>query len=174
MRYVALFRGINVGGKNIVKMQDLRALFSELGFQDVRSYIQSGNILFSSDSRVSEFSKRVEKAFAERFGFSVPIIYRTQAEMLELVKNLPYTVDEITEAESMDPQVAHLYVYFSAKEMKQQEFFEIGERAIVHSKDVYYLTDKSVRFSKLNTKLPTGLTARNWKTVMKLMSLLEE
>lgn len=49
MRYLALFRGINVGGKNIVKMKELRELFTELGFVNVRSYIQSGNLLFTSD-----------------------------------------------------------------------------------------------------------------------------
>lgn len=57
MRYLALFRGINAGGKNSVKMQELRELFLELGFKDVRSYIQSGNIVFSSDSELEKIQR---------------------------------------------------------------------------------------------------------------------
>ena len=177
MRYLALFRGINVGGRNIVKMKELKELFLELGFSDVRSYIQSGNLLFSSDQAISEFSETVTAAFTERFGFSVPIIYRTKDELFSLIENLPFTAEEILEAEMEETNVEHLYVYFSSSEMVPQELSEIGERAIVKSKDIYYLTDRSIRFSKLTpklNKLTDELTARNWKTVIKLAVLLKE
>ncbi|MBM7710474.1 DUF1697 domain-containing protein [Enterococcus xiangfangensis] len=177
MRYLALFRGINVGGKNTVKMKELKELFSELGFTDVSSYIQSGNILFTTDKNISEFSKEVADAFTHRFGFSVPIMYRTKAEMLILRDRLPFTAEEIAEAERQDPKMVHLYVYFSTASMSQQEVSGIGERAVVKDRDIYYLTEQSIRLSKLTTKLnklSDGLTARNWKTVLRLTALLEE
>lgn len=177
MRYLALFRGINVGGKNIVKMKELRELFIEFDFEDVRSYIQSGNILFTSDKEINEFSLAVNDAFTEKFGFSVQIIYRTKSEMLEMIDNLPFTVAEIVEAEKKDPKIAHLYAYFSEQEIENQELSLIGERAVVRSKTIFYFTEKSIRFSKLISqlnKLSDGLTARNWKTVLKLVALLEE
>lgn len=131
MRYLALFRGINVGGKNIVKMKELRELFTELGFVNVRSYIQSGNLLFTSDKELNELSKLVTDAFVKKFGFSVPIIYRTKSEMLSMVQSLPFTVEELAEVESSDSQIAHLYVYFAGKEIAEQELSYAGERAVV-------------------------------------------
>ncbi|MGX7204006.1 DUF1697 domain-containing protein [Enterococcus pingfangensis] len=176
MRYLALFRGINVGGKNVVKMKELKELFSELGFTDVNSYIQSGNILFTTDKEISDFSKEIAEAFAQRFGFSVPIIYRTKTEMLSIRDRLPFTAAEIAEAERQDPKIVHLYVYFSTASMTPQEISGLGERAVVKDKDIYYLTEQSIRLSKLTAKLNklAELTARNWKTVLRLTALLEE
>lgn len=177
MRYLAFFRGINVGGKNIVKMKELRELFTELGFVNVRSYIQSGNLLFTSDKELNELSKLVTDAFVKKFGFSVPIIYRTKSEMLSMVQSLPFTVEELAEVESSDSQIAHLYVYFAGKEIAEQELSYAGERAVVRSKNIYYLTKKSIRLSKLTSqlnRLSDELTARNWKTILKLVDLLSE
>jgi uncharacterized protein (DUF1697 family) len=177
MRYLALFRGINVGGKNSVKMQELRELFLELGFKDVRSYIQSGNIVFSSDSELEKISEDVSESFLERFGFSVPIIYRRAEEMSSLVQKLPFTKEEIAAAESTDPKVAHLYVYFSGSDMGNQTLTDVGETVVGAAKDGYYLTEKSIRFSKMVSKmqrLSDDLTARNWRTIVKLAAMLEE
>lgn len=177
MQYVALFRGINVGGKNRIKMQELKELFIELGFTDVRSYIQSGNILFTTDRQLTDFSAEVEAAFEKRFDFFVPILYRTKAEMIGVRDRLPFTQEKVAEVEKKDPKISHLYVYFSADQLIQQELSALGEWAVVAEKDIYYLAEQSIRFSKLTTKinqLSKGLTARNWKTVTRLMALLEE
>ncbi|MBX8939183.1 DUF1697 domain-containing protein [Enterococcus gilvus] len=146
MRYLALFRGINVGGKNIVKMKELRELFTELGFVNVRSYIQSGNLLFTSNKELNELSKLVTDAFVKKFGYLVPIIYRTKSEMLSMVQSLPFTGEELAEVESNDSQIAHLYVYFSGKEIAEQELSCTGERAVVRSKIFIILRKKAFDF----------------------------
>ena len=177
MRYLALLRGINVGGKNKIKMAELRDFFEQIGFTDVRSYIQSGNVLFTSNQTVAEFSVIVEEAFLEKFGFSVPIIYRTRTEIADLIENLPFSSKEIAEAEAKDPKVAHLYVYFSPENFPSEELSAVGEWAIVRGKEVYLLTEESIRLSKLSariTRISGDLTARNWRTVLKLMELLEQ
>jgi uncharacterized protein (DUF1697 family) len=97
--------------------------------------------------------------------------------MSSLVQKLPFTKEEIAAAESTDPKVAHLYVYFSGSDMGNQTLTDVGETVVVAAKDGYYLTEKSIRFSKMVSKmqrLSDDLTARNWRTIVKLAAMLEE
>jgi len=79
MRWVALVRGINVGGK-VVPMERLRALFAEHGLEDVRTYIQSGNLVFSATGTAALIARKTAAAFAEEFGIDVPVIVRTASQ----------------------------------------------------------------------------------------------
>jgi uncharacterized protein (DUF1697 family) len=88
--YVALLRGINVGGKNIIRMDALRACFEEQGFGDVSTYIQSGNVIFSSREPKSEkLVKRIEKALAERFRYGASVVVRSKSQMKDVVGRAP-------------------------------------------------------------------------------------
>jgi uncharacterized protein (DUF1697 family) len=89
--YVALFRGINVGGRQMVRMADLKELHEAPGFQNVVTYIQSGNVVFTSDDAdAAALSMRSEEAFARRFGFRSSVMVRTAGQLDEIIKNNPF------------------------------------------------------------------------------------
>ena len=89
-RYVALLRGINVGGTNLIKMIELKACFEQQGFRDVATYIQSGNVLFTSaESGRVELIRRIEAALARAFSYRARIVLRSRREMRDIVTHAP-------------------------------------------------------------------------------------
>ena len=89
--YIALLRGINVGGHKIIKMDQLRKAFEELGFEDVATYVQSGNVVFKSPKKASEdLSRKIEEMLLRRFSMSVPVIVRTAEEVDDVLRNNPF------------------------------------------------------------------------------------
>jgi uncharacterized protein (DUF1697 family) len=88
--YVALLRGINVGGKNLIKMPALRACFEANAFEDVATYIQSGNVLFASpETRTAELARRIEAMLAEAFGYQATVVVRNRKQMRAVVERAP-------------------------------------------------------------------------------------
>ena len=89
--YVALLRGINVGGKNLLPMKDLSRLFAEAGCADVRTYIQSGNVLFcASHAKAGRIPGLVAKGIADQFGYRTPVLLRTAEDLGETIRNNPF------------------------------------------------------------------------------------
>jgi uncharacterized protein (DUF1697 family) len=88
-QYVALLRGVNVGGKNLIKMAALRACFEELGFSDVATYIQSGNVLFRTGGNRTELTARIERALAETFSYQASVVLRSKKQMQAIVAGAP-------------------------------------------------------------------------------------
>ena len=181
MNYFAFFRGINVGGKNIVKMVDLKNLFAGLGFGDVKTYIQSGNVIFSSAKEPLALVPLIEKSFAARFGFPCAVVIRTGDELAEILRAVPFDAAEIATAEAEAPDVEHLYVYLSGQGIDRQKLDQLcaayqGEDKLhAAGRDIYLLCRRSVRDSKLAAllgKLAQPLTARNLKTIAKLAAML--
>ena len=86
-RYVALLRGINVGGKNLIRMADLRGAFEDMGFEGVATYIQSGNVLFGSVGAPEAHS--IEAALTERFGIALKVVLRSAADLRRVVAEAP-------------------------------------------------------------------------------------
>ena len=90
-RYVALLRGINVGGKNKLPMRDLAAMFTEAGCTEVRTYIQSGNVVFSATPMcVKRLPEVISQRIAERLGFRIPVVLRTVDEFRQVVTSNPF------------------------------------------------------------------------------------
>ena len=90
MKYVALLRAINVGGRNLIRMTDVRACLEAREFQRVTTYIQSGNVLFDTDeSDVAKLTVAIEKAFLEAFGTNVPVFLRSHRQMKKIVDGAP-------------------------------------------------------------------------------------
>lgn len=87
--YVALLRGINVGGNNIIKMADLRKSFERMGFADAQTYIQSGNIVFSSDAIATQITRKIEEGLARDFLYDGRIMLRSLPQMREIVNKAP-------------------------------------------------------------------------------------
>ena len=92
--YIALLRGINVGGKNIIKMSDLKRVFEGIGLYEVQTYIQSGNVLFKSNEEEEALRMKIEHEIAKVFGFSVPVILRTATELKQIIRNCPFSEEE--------------------------------------------------------------------------------
>jgi len=90
-KYVAFLRGINVGGKRMIKMSDLAGVFASLGLRNVRTYIQSGNVIFdAAETRADVLVKKIEKELHKSFGHDVPVLLRTLAELEAILKRNPF------------------------------------------------------------------------------------
>lgn len=177
--YIALLRGINVGGKNKVRMADLKQLFEGLGFTGVQTYIQSGNVLFRSDEQEKILKKAIEQEIASTFGFEASVVLRTAEELGRVISNCPFTEEEIQQAES-SAQVEVLYVSFLTNEPSEEKIKHLdaysseNDRYYICGRDIYLLFRHSIRDSKLAgsiQKLDVPATVRNWKTVSKLSEL---
>lgn len=173
--YIALLRGINVGGHHKMKMADLKGLLESMGLQKVKTYIQSGNVLFETEQDDS-LSKCLEEEIEKRFGFPVPVVLRTSDEFKRVLKNCPYRMDELAENESVSvafladvPEQSGIGLLSAYR--SEMDDFEIA------GKDVYLFFKHSIRDSKLAanlSKLGTAATVRNWNTVKKLGELAKE
>lgn len=181
MNYIAFFRGINVGSKNRIKMADLRVLFSDLGYQNVKTYIQSGNVIFESNKPEMMIMDEIFKAFVERFGFESKIILRTAEELATILAEFPFTEAEIQTMSDQLPEVEHVYFYLGNQEIsasavaKLAEDFTREDKVFVGKREIYFLSAQSIRNSKLGselTKLDDSFTIRNRKTLNKISALL--
>ncbi|MGG6312302.1 DUF1697 domain-containing protein [Paenibacillus macerans] len=178
---IALLRGINVGGKNIVKMAELKRSLTDHGFKEVQTYIQSGNILFDSDEREGELRLRMEQLIRQDFGLDVPVVLRTAAELRAAAAGCPFTAEEISAAEATAAGES-LYVAFLSDKPSTEALARFAayandkEQFHAAGREVFLLFMDSVRNSKLAAnlqKLDASATVRNWKTVNKLISLAE-
>jgi uncharacterized protein (DUF1697 family) len=177
--YIALLRGINVGGKNIIKMVDLKGAFESLGLCEVKTYIQSGNVLFKSNEVEESLRKRIEEEIEAVFGFSVPVILRTFEELKGIISNCPFSKEEITQAESLS-ETESLYVGILSHAPLQEKkdllnvYKNESDDYRIVGREVFLLFSNSIRNSKLATnlnKLDVEVTVRNWKTINKLAEL---
>lgn len=181
MNYVLLFRGINVGGKNVIKMSDLRQFLLDLGLHNIKTYVQSGNAVVASDLDETSLRDKLHVAFLKHFGFESSIILRNIHEMRYLIEHLPITSDEITMAEASDPQVEHLYVYFLDNPPEQLQLDLVLKEYVgsdilrAGEKEVYLLCHQSIRKSKLAARMSKifgTATVRNWNSVCNLYDML--
>ena len=180
MKYAAFFRGINVGGRNKVKMKELSELFIEEGFSEVKTYIQSGNVIFSSDKE--ELVSYIEEAFEKKFCFSSKTILRTQEEIEEILTLEVFSDEEILHANQSNPEVVHEYVYLCQEEIDKEEVQRMLEKIetqdlfFITKREIYLLVYDSVHKSKLAAtlgKIDLSLSARNRKTLTKVLEMMQ-
>lgn len=172
--FVALFSGINVGGNRIVKMAELRAFFEEVGFTDVASYVQSGNVVFrAKKGDAAALTKQIEAAFEKKWGFYSRIMVRDLGWFERLVNENPY------------PEVAgdptKLHAYTLEREPTADEIARLAEKCTGPESfevkgDVLYLKapdglGKSVFANLLPRVLKVPGTARNWRSVLALLEM---
>jgi uncharacterized protein (DUF1697 family) len=175
-RYVALLRGINLGPRNRVAMPALREALEEEGFEDVQTYVQSGNVVLSSRAKAETVRRKVEKVIAERFGLEVPVVVRTRAELAAVVRRNPLAK---VATEPKRYQVSFLEKKLPAKTLKELEAVAApSEEVVAHGREIYAWHPAGVARSKLWAKLAgKGLgataTARNWTTVEALLDLAD-
>ena len=171
--YIALLRGINVGGHRKIKMAELKHMFETMGFAQVQTYIQSGNVLFDSDERPEQFRQSIVDEIHLVFGFEVPVVLRSAVELEKIFTHCPFEVDSLAEGESVN--VSFLFDIPPEEGISRLSHCnnENDEFKII-DKDVYLLFRKSIRTSKLAInlkKLGVEGTVRNWKTVTNLVNL---
>jgi uncharacterized protein (DUF1697 family) len=177
VRYVALLRGINLGPNRRVPMAELRQLMDSAGFEDVRTYVQSGNLVLSSDAAPEQLETRIGESISDHFGFDVAVIVRTRDELAAVVAADPlghvadnpkrYQVSFLS-APLADVVVARLRAAVAQP-----------EALVVQGREVYAWHPAGVARSKLwNALAGPGLgvtaTARNWSTVTTLLAMADE
>ncbi len=171
---IAILRGINVGGKRIILMSDLKSLCAELGLEEVRTYIQSGNIIFKSTVKNSDLETKIEKSIKAKFGFDVPVIIRTSQELETAADKNPFYKP------NSDINKLHLTLLKekpATENIKQTEMYDYKpDKFVIDDKDIFIFCDGQYHQSKLTNnffekKLNVGATTRNWKTVLKLIEL---
>lgn len=180
--YIALLRGINVGGKNKIKMVELKRLLEAINLSEVRTYIQSGNILFKSDKSEEYLCNKIEHEIHYTFGVTTKVILRTKKELEELIFSCPFSESEIKEAEMLS-KVKSLYVSLLASTPLKENIEIINtytndnDKYKIIGRDVYLLFSNSIRNSKLSnnlSKLGVPSTVRNWETLYKLVTIARE
>ena len=169
MKYVALLRGINVGGNNMIKMEKLRETVTELGFDNVKTYINSGNIIFeTAKTDDKKLAAKIHDAILADFGFNISTMVRPIAEIDELVADNPF------EGQFDDDKDLHAFFLNEPLTVEQaaslvaqgteSERFHITDRHILCLLSISIL-DSSVGKGFIDKKLKVATTARNWRTV---------
>ena len=178
-QYLALLRGINVGGNNIIKMADLKACFENIGFTDVGTYIQSGNILFKSAEKDKlKLTHKIEKALSERFSYKSRLVVVAHKELRKIVDGAPKGFGKDLDKYRCD--VIFLKEPLSAGEAMKNVSVKEGVDTAHAGKSVLYFSRLTSKASQSHIsrviKLPVyqNMTIRNWNTTTKLLALMEK
>jgi uncharacterized protein (DUF1697 family) len=170
--YVSMLRGVNVSGQRMVKMAELRSLYESLGFRGVRTYLQSGNVVFQNRADATAARTAIEREVKERLGLDVVVIIRTAEELSRVVKGRPFVGKD-------DGKV---YVTFLSAEPSDfpasvVEGARRGSEALeLSGREVYLFLPNGYGTTKLTNgffekKLKVSATTRNWRTVSALLSM---
>ncbi len=176
-RYVALLRGINVGGRNSVAMADLREAFEAAGYEAVSTYIRSGNVLFQSDAAPDLLEDDLEAVLERRFGFRLLVVVRSHLQLRNVVEEAP-------DGFGADPEKYHSDVIFLKAPLSSQEAMVVvslreGVDQAWPGTGVIYFARLSARRtqSRMNrivgTREYAQMTIRNWTTTTKLLGILD-
>jgi uncharacterized protein (DUF1697 family) len=176
--YIALLRGINVGGKNLIKMADLQNLCSNLGLQNISTYIQSGNIVFGSKSKSKDaIQKLLETSIKSSFSLDVPVVVKKYDDLKKAVEAYPFPYNA-------EDKIVQAYISFAqnkiavdATKIPSEKF--TPDKAIVDENGIYYFYKDGAGQSKLTNAAIEKIcgciaTQRNIKTCYKLLEMAEE
>jgi uncharacterized protein (DUF1697 family) len=175
-RLVVLLRGINIGSRNRISMPELRKALEEDGYDDVRTYLQSGNVVLTSNASAKNVARASVRLIADRFGLEIAVVARTRSELAKVVDRNPLR------RVAKDPkryQVSFLATKPSAKIVHELEDVAADREEVVSiGREVYAWHPAGVARSKLWAKLAgknlgVTATARNWTTVAKLLELAD-
>jgi uncharacterized protein (DUF1697 family) len=174
--YVALLRGINVGGKNMLPMKDLVGLCTDAGCGEVKSYIQSGNLVFRAKSALApRLPDLIEKAISDQFGIRVPVVVRSADELRRVAKGNPFL--------RAGADAGILHVAFLSDLPKPASVAALDpnrsppDQFTVRGREIYLQCPNGIGRTKLtnqyfDSKLGLTSTVRNWNTVLKLLELV--
>lgn len=173
MKYVAFLRGINVGGKNKVKMETLREVCAALGFKNVKTYINSGNVIFeTAQNNDKKLAEQLEKAIEKEFALNIKVMVRSRSKIEEILKNNPFDGQFENEKD--------LHVFFLDEELPAEKRELLlsnnneNEQYFVQTREIFCLLrvgvlDSLMGKDYIGKKLKVSATARNWRTVNKIL-----
>ena len=175
-KYVAFLRGINVGGKNMIKMETLREMFAALGFNDVKSYINSGNIVFETAKTDDlKLAEKIGKAIEKEFSMTIGVMVRQKSEIEDIIKNNPF--------EGKFENDKEVHVLFLNEELPKEKSELLvsnnneNEKFVVRGREIFYhasgvsFPDSLMGKDFIGNKLKVSATARNWRTINKIAEL---
>jgi uncharacterized protein (DUF1697 family) len=173
-RYVALLRGINLGSHNKVAMPALRSLVEGLGYDDVTTYIQSGNVVLTSPASAAKVASAIREAIDKEFGLDVAVVVRTRQQLKKVVDGNPFS--------KKAKDAGHLHVVFFADKPKAADVKALTsadwghDEVAVKGTEAYLHLPNGYGRAKLNNmlvekQLGVAATTRNWRTTTKLLDL---
>ena len=173
MKYVAFLRGINVGGKNKIKMETLREMCVSLGFENVKTYINSGNVIFETvETDDNKLSRKIENAIEKTFLLNIKVMTRAISHIENIVKNNPFAGqfenDKDLHVFFLDEDLSNEKRELLLSHANENEMFAIQSRAIFCLLRISIL-DSIVGKGFIDKKLKVSATARNWRTVNKVL-----
>ncbi len=176
MKCISMLRGINVSGQKRIKMKDLKTLYESIGFSNVITYIQSGNVIFEChDTEFIESKNQIEKAIRQTLNFPVTVMIRTLNEFQNIIQNNPFLRDG-------NEDIKKLHVTFLSDAPLESSLNDIetvidkSDEFVIDGREIYILCNKGYGRTKLTNsfferKLNVSATTRNWKTVYELYTL---
>ena len=179
IKYIAFLRGINVSGHRIIKMEELRKIFEALKFKDVKTYIQSGNVVFETkDNDSKALTNKIEKHLLKTVGYEVEVMIRTIPEIEKITENNPFKKVKLD-------KTLNLYLTFlhdePSAELKKSLISSSDDIATfkIKEKEVYTLYKRSNAkhpFSNnfVEKKLKVAATTRNWNVINKVLDFAKE
>lgn len=177
--YIAILRGINVSGQKLIKMDALRKSFENLGFHNITTYVQSGNVVFAGkEAEPDELAQTITRQIIKDFGFDVPVIVLTIDSLKQIIDSNPFLKES-------DKDTAFLHVTFLSAKPQKINFNTIeekklnGEEISFTDNAIYLYCPNGYGKSKLNnsfleTKLKVGATTRNLKTTNELLNIAQK
>lgn len=179
MRYIALLRGINVGGNNIIKMADLKKSFEEMKFENVKTYIQSGNVLFDSTEKdFIKLEKKIEKVLSEQFNYVSKVVIISHEQLERIVENAPkdfgvyaqdYRYDVLFLKSPLTPESSLEKILVR----EGVDFVNPGESVLYFSR-LISKAGQSYLNKIVGTPVYKEMTIRNWNTTTKILALCEK
>lgn len=173
-QHIVLLRGINIGSRNRVAMPALRDALAQAGFDDVRTYVQSGNVVLGSGEKADAIARKVRRVIADEFGLDIAVVTRTRAQLAKVVERNPL------QRVAKDPK-RYQVSFLDAKPKRDvvrriEEAAAPGEQVVIDGREVYAWHPQTIARSKLwamlaGQSLGVTATARNWTTVTKLLDL---
>jgi uncharacterized protein (DUF1697 family) len=179
-RYIAILRGINVGGNRKILMSDLKDLFIQQGFKNVKTYIQSGNVIFDSDdeSSVQNLSEKIQNAILHKFNFEVPVIIKCAHDFARAIQLNPFVSEEGFDIDRL--HLTFLSAVSSVEDMALIKSFDVGNDRFEIVNDQIFIycfgkySDSKLTNSFFESKLKVKASTRNWNTVLKLNALCKD
>ncbi len=163
--YIALLRAVNVGGTSALPMAELKAICEGLGFTDVKTYIQSGNVVFRSDEKETAAEKKLDEALGRKMGKPPGVMVRSRKELGDIVANAPFP----------DAKPSFLLVYFLPEKAPSDALEKMvapdGEEAKLATREIYVHYPNGSGRSKLKLPALKSGTSRNLNTVRKLAEM---
>jgi uncharacterized protein (DUF1697 family) len=174
--YIAMLRGINVSGQKKINMQDLKALLGSIDLHQVRTYIQSGNVVFqSSSTEPADIASRIGTSIAGQYGFEVPVVVRTVSDIAGTLSGNPFLTRPDVEADKLhvtflsESPAPALLDKIRDIDFQPDAFVTIGREIFVYCPDGYGRT--KITNTYFENKLKVTATTRNWRTVLELYNM---